>query len=667
MTFKFSSQLRPVVVFSALLLGLLTLARIGSLVFFADSVELVAQSAFIDDLLIKGLRFDLKLLAAMLLFFFWLPVLFSSLLPSQWFSAYLDLAFKALLLCVLFLIFVDVGYLYYFQKPIDVLIFGLFEDDTQAIVSTMLDNYPLMVLFVAFLLFAYLLLRLYSRLSRQQAVTVGMGVKTQLSLWLLSLLLLTTLARGSLDTFPLQRKHASVSANTFINGMVMNSAFNLYYAFQDRAINSQDIFKRDLLALHNLDSEAMLMDKAGYSEQKPLLRVTPTNPLLTKLRPHVIFVLMEGWSSHIARQHSDTNNVLGSFANHAERDHYFTQFFANRYATNPAIEALLLNSPITPLSQSVASKVSFHLSNVRPFREQQYQTLFLSGGYSSWRNHNNFWLKQGFDRYIGRSEIEHYFDVDASDNPWGVYDEYLFAYLKHSLEQAEQQQTSLFGFVLTTNNHPPIRLPESFKMPSLDPSVYGFDKADQGKRAMLAGFHYQTDQLGQFISWVKSSDLKDRVIIVATGDHPQRTFIDNTATSQKYLRYSVPAYLYVPESLDQLKNLSGSMPGSYNDLFPTVFELSLSGAAYYAFGQPLMEKQLDTAYGWAERGAYLFDEGVADRVNGTFYHWQDQQKWLLDAKPAALSAKHQRSLRQEEYRRLLKQYLIVREYQQQAG
>ena len=107
-----------------------------------------------------------------------------------------------------------------------------------------------------------------------------------------------------------------------------------------------------------------MIELAGYTEKQPLVRTTAVNEALEKARLHVIFVLMEGWSTQIALAQSQSNDVLGEFSRHAKEDHFYTRFFANRYATNPSIEALLINLPITPLSQSIANETHFSLSNV---------------------------------------------------------------------------------------------------------------------------------------------------------------------------------------------------------------------------------------------------------------------------------------------------------------
>ncbi len=665
---KIRAYLREILVYSTLLLSFLMSARLIQVLAYGDWIELQNSSRYFAEFFIRAFRFDLKLVATTLILFVWLPLLLTTFVPGKIFTFYLRLILKILLFSIIFLEFVDIGYLAYFQKPIDVLIFGLQDDDTWAVLGTMLNNSDLILLCVVFSLTSFIVIWLFSKLThvRENIPDLFVRPKRQIAVWFVVLIVLVILARGSIDTFPLQRKHAAVSDSNFLNSMVMNSAFNLRYAFGDRKVANEEVFNRDIIQHHGLSSLEQLMQKAGYDDSYPLIRSTDRDLQLEKIKPHVVFVLMEGWSTHIGRKQSVENNVLGEFAKHAEQDHFYTQFFANHYATNPSIEALLLNTSITPLSQSVARKTHFKLSNVAPYKYSNYQTLFLSGGYSSWRNHNDFWLRQGFDQYIGRSKIEQNFQVRASDNPWGVYDEYVFKFLKQSLLEADLQGESLFSFVLTTNNHPPIRLPASYEFPPLDPGAYG-EKGDDHdyQLSLLKGYHYQSEQLGRFISWIKDSPLKDKVIIVATGDHPQRTFIGNTANSDQYLRYSVPAYFYVPEALDKIKDSPNSLPGSHNDLFPTLFELSLSEISYYNFGQPIMEKSTDFAYGWASAGAYLFSNGVVDSRNEHLYNWADNSKFALNPEPGTPGSNQSRAIKREKYRDILKKHLLVHDYQKQ--
>jgi phosphoglycerol transferase MdoB-like AlkP superfamily enzyme len=655
----------PVLAFALLALLLLGLSRLAKLLLFADAGELQASLGFVDDLFLRGARFDLKLIASALLLP-WLMAPLSLLLPGRFFRRLIVFLPGLALALLLWLELTDIGYLAYYGKPIDVLIFGLLQDDTGAILATMAAHRWIAGLLFLFLLLLILSLWLYRRLLRGLSHACRKWRGNSLWWWL-GLLLLAVLARGSLDGFPLQRKQASVSNSAFINSLVMNGSFNLYYAWRDHAVNNEAAFRRDTLSHYGLKSLDELLARAGYSDPYPLLRRSNASLPKGQRPPHVVFVQMEGWSAEIARRDAPDNPVLGRFRRHGDEDFFATRFFATTYGTNPTIESLLLNAPITPLSQSVARQTRFSMSNVLPFRRAGYDSLFLSGGYASWRNHNLFWPLQGFDRYLGRSEIEARFDVDASDNPWGVYDEYVFRYLEQELEQADRRGKPLFSFVLTTNNHPPVRLPPDYRRPAFKPSRWGFEDDDEEKLSLLSGYHYQSDQLGAFLDWLKASSLRDRVIVVATGDHPLRSFAERTAVSQRYLHYAVPAYLYVPPALDRLQGVDQDLPGSHNDLFPTLFELALPDAEYFSFGTPFMEKKPVTALGRGPQRQYLLAAGVADAVQQVLYPWEDDGFWLLSAQARPLDPLQRRLLEQARYRRILREYLLVRDYRKQEG
>ena len=107
------------------------------------------------------------------------------------------------------------------------------------------------------------------------------------------------------------------------------------------------------------------------------------------------------------------------------------------------------------------------------------------------------------------------------------------------------------------------------------------------------------------------------------------------------------------------------MAGSHTDLFPTLYELSLSQTNYYNFGLPYQEKKLENAYGLTASGEFLFADGIADSRNNRFYPWLDQQQLTLSSETSEIPANKKSLIKQEYYRDLLKKYLLVEDYRQQ--
>jgi len=219
--------------------------------------------------------------------------------------------------------------------------------------------------------------------------------------------------------------------------------------------------------------------------------------------------------------------------------------------------------------------------------------------------------------------------------------------------------------VLTTNNHPPVELPENYISPQFHLEEMGLKKDDMVRYNMLRGYNYQTNALGEFMTWLKASPLKDDVIVVATGDHILKGFGDYFTPSMQYLKYAVPAYFYIPKQYDTLQKVSNDVVGSHNDLFPTLYELALSSAKYYNFGTPIMFKTHKNAFGWNEQDRFIFADGVVDD-SMHFYLWDTnttQRKYLQNV--ASTLDENKRDKIQTKHAQIwLQKYLLTKEYEE---
>jgi phosphoglycerol transferase MdoB-like AlkP superfamily enzyme len=617
------------------------------------------------ETLFMGFRFDMKFIATLLLLVVFGPALFYFLATKKYLLRGVQRILYLLLSIVLIFSFLDFGYYLFFGNEIDVLIFGLLNDGTTEVLSSLLGDMRLIILMLLGII-ALLLFRLF--FTRYLFVKTDIkkhnsSLKAYMVL-LFSIVILAVLARGSVSTFPLSKKTINTIDNSFLSNVVLNPMWHFYYAYRDLKKDNFSTSSQKILKKAKVKSLDDLLTKAGYTANNPLETTSNINPLAKKKPPHVIFVLKEGWSTQVALAQSSQNDVLGAFAKHAKEDYFFQSFFSNAYGTNNSIEALLINSPMKNVSQSSAQSVSFSTSSILPFKRSGYSTLFLSGGSSTWRNHHRFWTTQGFDDYIGRASIEKYFDTKCN-NTWGVYDALLFKYLQKTLLERSKNNQPTFTFVLTTNNHPPVELPKEYVSPDFHLEEMGLKSDDTVRYNMLRGYNYQTNALGEFMTWLKHSELKDEVIVVATGDHILKGFGEYFSPSKQYLKYAVPAYFYVPKAYDKLKHISKDIVGSHNDLFPTLYELALSSQKYYNFGTPIMFKVTQNAFGWNEQNRFIFSDGVVDD-SMDFYPWDKnntQRKYLQnvagvmdDTKRKQITHKHAQTW--------LQKYILTKEYEE---
>ncbi|WP_426720913.1 sulfatase-like hydrolase/transferase [Enterobacter cloacae complex sp. 301C7] len=109
----------------------------------------------------------------------------------------------------------------------------------------------------------------------------------------------------------------------------------------------------------------------------------------------------------------------------------------------------------------------------------------------------------------------------------------------------------------------------------------------------MSTLYYSNDQLGRFISWVKSETLGSHTIVAVTGDHNIRG-IGYPEPQELALGHAVPFSVCVPLNYQHSSYFDGNRVGSHKDILPTLYQLSLSDTLYYTHGVQLV----GSAFGW---------------------------------------------------------------------
>ena len=649
------SLLRVSLGFMLLTIGMLLLFRVTTLLIIGGSSETELFQKLWSSLLWTGFRFDLKVASVILLFPFLMLTVVVWLPRWHWYLLFVFQYLRLALVLMVVIALVNLGYYLFFGNAIDLLIFGLFQDDTIAVLSAILFDWRLLTVTIVGLVACWMLFSWLKRFSPQRPDEAFRSNRfKQFLVVFVALAVLVVSARGSFGVFPLNRKFYSISTNPFFNSLVLNAPMHLHHATEDYLENRFNFSTQDILRSAKVDDINELIEISGLgSSLDDLVQVSSAKTPV----PHVIFLLMEGWGTHQLMYDSESNQMLGSMKPHLDEDYLFTGILANRYSTNPSVENILLNSYLSPLSQSTVKNVAFSsTSNAQVFKDAGYQTTFYSGGFSSWRNHDEFWPLQGFDRYLDRSVVVDRYDVDSED-PWGVYDENLFQLVFEELAEAT---SPTFGFVLSTTNHSPVILPSEYIPGPVNLAEFNLNVDDEFRRNMVTGYQYSMNALGDFMTRLKQSELADQVIVVATGDHALRGFHEYPSSAEAYWKYSTPVYFYVPEQWDQLRQIDPDrVIGSHVDIFPTLFELSLDRRPYLSFGRSLLESD-EKSYGWARRGVFLFADGLAPNKS-SLLPWKNRQLGVLEDREQPLQEWQKRVMKQESNRRQLKNWLVAKQ------
>ncbi len=629
--------------------------RLAFMFLFSDQTALRAHPADLQKAFILGARFDLTVLCyinAIPFLFFWLAstaLLIPHTQRDKWnhqisnvFSKILPIYFTLFLLFITFINLIDLNFYSFYQDRINVLIFGIINDDTKALLLTIWKNYPVAWGSLALLIFTYIVYRFNKKIF---AISQHLQLPQRCNFTLLSVAMFLVMsinfvgARGSVGLFPLSEMDTAISSNPFINLLGFNSTRALARAIELKSAQ-QAHWNSNLQAYgYSDDARQAFADYYNISpEQVPknpldLMRhVTATNKWAEQTHPHVILIVMESFGSYWLKHNSNDFDLLGDLKNHFAEDNVLTNFMSSTGATIGSLSSLMIGSMQRPISdfltESEYLQVPFRSSPAVTFKKAGYQTRFVYGGNPGWREVDKFARFQGFENVDGENEITKELGTLSDRHDWGVYDNDMFDYLWKKIENAKQPQ---FVLAMTTTNHPPYQLPKAYKQPelkipaNLQSRLVG-DVSLPPKR--FATYRYSADMLAKFLNQLKQSPLKDKVIVAVTGDH---TFwIVNFKNEELLQKSAVPFYLYTPKAI--YKKIPAERFGTHPDILPTLYNLALSNTEYYSTAVDLLDDKAPH-YAFDHSSLILGAEGGVqiNRKKNLYFDWTGNFEFLKEA------------------------------------
>jgi len=626
---------------------------VGRLIFLANIIDTDLLNGRSDDLLrtfFVGGRFDLKVSTIA-----FAPILLIGLCCAVWPTAFelLRRVIPGYSAVIFFLIagFSIGNYYYYlsYGNYIDVFIFGLFDDDTEAVLANAWADFPIFLSFIAsivVMLVATKLVKKSLKASEKWQWNARHWSKVTLMVFL-TIFVFTFLARGSIGTFPLKRYHANVSDYDALNKVSPNAFMALNWAFGDYKKQSKfNPVTQDQLT-------AQMLKVLG--QQTPEYK-TPQNNYLAANQPHVVMVLMEGMGTNVMiEDDAQSNDLLGALRPSFEQDFVFNRFLAGTSATIDSMMMMLFHSNVPTISHSSVQKVALPSSAILPYKRAGYESTFITAGNGMWRNLSNYLPLQGFDKLIDENMIKREYPEAAKyADTWGVPDEFVFKYAQKLLKESTKPQMI---YVLTVTNHSPFRPPETYQPNAVKVSERLKDmlgSMSEQSEALLQTYQYANDALGNFIEGIKRSSLEEKTVIAATGDHRVR-YLDINNQEEFGLTHAVPFYLYVPEPiLENTQHLFDAQRiGSHRDIFPTLYHFSLSDADYITLGgENLLSPKPIANFGYNAARVITQQGAVGGPSKDELYPWASDglhslPKAIRNPKPNAAN----------EYRQLQDMYL----------
>lgn len=594
----------------------LAVYRFFFFVYFADFSAISSLKLYVLKAFWMGFRFDLSVVAyinAPVTLLFLICLLLSSYPFFKKIIAFIKYYYFAMFTLMFLAIFVDLAFYAYFKDHYNLMIFGFFEDDTFALIKTILSDYRFYFLVIVFVVLTIFLFELskwtYKELKYNERIFNTLyWSKTKKFITVLIILCLNFIfARGSFSMFPLGLFYSQISPNQFINKLCVNPihplADTIYLKIKNakNAINLKDVFKYN--SKENIIKDLSFLPKYENAKEYEdiFVKVTAENKSLETNKPNVVLIVMEGFGEMPVLNNSKDFDVLGELKQHFNKDTVYYNFLAAGFITIHAIESITLGIPQRPyvnqITQTQDAFCQFPSSMVLPYKKAGYHTTAMYGGSMTWRDLEGFFKIQGFDDIVGEGNVH----VDAKDrHSWGINDDKLYELLEKQLFDEDINEPQ-FIYAITTQTHPPYKIPDDYSALPLEIplSIQKMMSAkDLKNENLFKVYQFANRELAKFITDVKKSKFADNTIIAVTGDHNLRE-LSNYVPEESFVRYAVPFYIYIPQQIKKdlnIQKINTKVFGSHMDIMPTLYNLSLSSAVYTSMGNNLLDTENNISF-----------------------------------------------------------------------
>ena len=548
-----------------------------------------------------------------------------------------------ILFLFLFIFCIDVFFYEFYQDHLNIIFFEIFEDDTQAVIKTILRNYPVFAIVTGLVILGSVVYYLLGKVFYHQNEN---SIKPLKHIGILggSFIVFAIMARSSFGLFPIGMMDAAYTDDVFLNKLAPNPVFTFEKAIEARIEQKNAIpfwrrnkYKDDIQSAFSKTAEYFLGSDeknldSTITTNSYFFQKSKSNEHLKSNPPHVIIVMMEGFGSWILDYESGEFQISCGISDWINKSIYFDHFIQAAGGSIYNLTSTILSIPAIPqtipLSQQKYSITSFESALAESYRRNGFETTFVYGGKLSWQRLSDFVPHQGFDHVYGEGD----FDYNTPKTDWGVYDEYLFQFVFNILINSETPQFIVF---FTTTNHPPFELPPSFDSPSLEMSD-SLKTIIRGNEALalkrFAAYQYTSCYLNQFLNDIYTNEKLMNTVTAVTADHNFQG-IRNYSSKNILHRFRIPFFILAPESIISQPKVIPTI-GSHVDISPTLINLTLSDAKYLSFGRDLLNSNLEIIA--VNQNGVLF---LPDHVLWYDYQlkqirhllsWKTQDRWELE-------------------------------------
>jgi phosphoglycerol transferase MdoB-like AlkP superfamily enzyme len=454
---------------------------------------------------------------------------------------------------------------------------------------------PLMLLFVALLLFAVLLYRLLLR-ARESDASVpreSVGFARGLGAFAVTLIATTLLIipiRGGLQWTPLNQSSVYFSSHEFANQAALNVGWNFFrslsYARRAPEVNPY--------------TELSESEARGVVDSLLAIEDGDPAPLLTVSRPNVILILWESLTAKVVGRLGGVAGVTPMLDSLSHEGILFDSLYASGDRSAQGLVAILSGFPTLPHVQimNTPKKAAELPALSHDLGAAGYTTSFYYGGELAFANIKAYLINARFGRIIG----EDAFARSDRNSKWGAHDHVVLGRL---LSDVPELPRPFFTTIFTLSSHEPFEIPTA-------PSFPGSDIESE----FLSAHAYTDRSVGEFIRAAEREPWWDSTLVVIVGDHGHPLpRVHPGDGEQASARYHIPM-LWLGGAL-AVRDTVVHRIGSQTDLAPTLLDQLQLASDDYHWGRDLFAGEKGGAsFAWF---AYLDGFGFVDQRGRLVY------------------------------------------------
>lgn len=428
---------------------------------------------------------------------------------------------------------------------------------THEVVQNIVESYPLGKL-LAGVLFVSLSVFVWVRSHVVTTFYYEENIAQRLKIGALLLLL------PVLSYFCIHRTTYQFSANTYLNEIAANGAYQFFSAFRNNELNYRQFYR--LANDEKLSEKIKTQLQANHDGLYNIKRQITAEGAEKKL--NIILITVESLSADYLTKFGNKKNITPFMDNWFQEGALFTHFYATGTRTIRGLEALTLSIPPTA-GQSIVKRPDnerlFNLGHV--LQEHGYDTAFLYGGMGYFDNMNAFYEGNGY-RIVDQTQFTS--EEITFKNAWGVSDDIIFNRTVKEADKDFAQNKPFFFQIMTTTNHRPYTYPEG--------------KIDIPSGQSREGAVKYTDYAIQaFINTAKSKPWFDNTLFVLVADHCAGSA---RKTELPVDKYHIPFFIYAPKHLAPMEN---TILSSQIDVAPTLLGLLNLRYESQFYGQNILQ------------------------------------------------------------------------------